>query len=244
MTPKRRQELIAQLRRIANPAPICKESANPYDPIANKWRSLIPNPCVAMILGKRGSGKSALGYYLLEILRKRRNAYVVGFPEEDRELLPKWCKIIPRLEEAPEKAVILVDEAYAFYQSRESYTSSAKSLLPILGMSRKKKQTLIFIAHESRQIDINVIGHVDVLVAKQPSLFQKKLDRPAIRDIIEEAKTLFAGLKGKNMKRYSYVISDPAVFEGVMENPIASFWNETMSDVFVEVKPQGGGEED
>lgn len=237
MTTQRRQEILSFLNTIVNPAPVNQGFTRPYDPLANKWRSLIPNPCVAMILGKRGSGKSALGYYLLEILHGRQKAYVVGFPEEDRNLLPDWCKIIPRLEEAPNKAVILVDEAYAFYQSRESYTSSAKSLLPILGMSRKKKQTLIFIAHESRQVDINVIGHVDVLVAKQPSLFQKKLDRPAIRDIIEEAKVLFASLKGKDMKRCSYVISDPAAFEGVMQNPIASFWNETMSDVFVEVKP-------
>lgn len=44
------------------------------------WRELIPHPSVVVILGKRGSGKSSLGYWLLELSRMTRPAYVFGVP--------------------------------------------------------------------------------------------------------------------------------------------------------------------
>lgn len=200
------------------------------------WKRIVPSPSVVLILGKRGSGKSSLGYYLLEILRSRGKVYVVGFPKEASSLLPRWCGVVRQLENAPPGSIVLVDEAYTFYQSRESYTQRAKGLLAILGSSRKKGQTLVFIAHESRQIDINVLSHVDVLVMKQPSLFQKGLDRPIIRDIVEKANNFFHTVRKGDRRRLGYVLSDPGGFEGVLSNPTASFWSEDLSRTFVEVE--------
>lgn len=235
------QRLVSQIRSLPQaPKTSVRKSAplsflSPSSPESKQWKKLVPSPSVVLILGKRGSGKSALGYYLLELLHTQKKSYVVGLPKDAYHLLPPHYGVVSRLESAPKKSVVLIDEAYTFYQSRESQTKQAKELLGILGASRKKKQTLIFVAHESRQIDINVIGHVDVLVMKRPSLFQGGLDRPVIREIINKAKVAFGQVKG-DKRRFGYVISDPAGFEGLMENETASFWNEQLSETFVEVE--------
>jgi hypothetical protein len=76
------------------------------------WRHKITHPSVVMVLCKRGSGKSALGYRLLELFRYVASPYVVGVPASARRLLPDWVGIAPTLADVPQKAIALVDEAY------------------------------------------------------------------------------------------------------------------------------------
>ena len=78
-----------------------------------------------LILGKRGSGKSALGYYLLVLLHTAYPTYLVGFSEKAQYLLPDWIGIIPDLEMFPPKSVALVDEAYLYYHARQSNTDAS-----------------------------------------------------------------------------------------------------------------------
>lgn len=75
------------------------------------WFTKILHPSVVIILGKRGSGKSALGYLLLELLRFVADIYVLGIPEQARSLLPEWIGIVPSLDDLPNKCIALVDEA-------------------------------------------------------------------------------------------------------------------------------------
>ncbi len=72
---------------------------------------MIEHPAVVLILGKRGSGKSALAYPLLELFRYRVTPYVVGVPLRARKLLPDWIGIAPSLEDVPPNSMALVDEA-------------------------------------------------------------------------------------------------------------------------------------
>ena len=76
-----------------------------------EWLGLLRHPAVAFILGKRDSGKSALGYRLLELLRNQAAPYVVGLPAAARKLLPDWVGCADRLEDVPPKAVVLLDAA-------------------------------------------------------------------------------------------------------------------------------------
>jgi len=109
------------------------------------WLMKIVHPSVVLILGKPGSGKSALGYRLLELLRYVADIYVVGFPEQARSLLPECIGIVPSLEDLPNKCIALVDEAYLAYHSRGSMTAKSKAMSQALNLSRQKEQTIIFI---------------------------------------------------------------------------------------------------
>lgn len=203
------------------------------DSFADGWRKIIRPTSIVLIIGKRGSGKSALGFYLLEVLRSRGHSCVVGFPRRSAHLLPPWCRNVARLEDAPEGSVTLLDETYTAYMARGSQSSQSKKLLNILGMSRKKKQLLLFVAHQSSQIDVDIARHIDVIVIKQPTLLQIGLDRPVLRDILSKARNSFEQIRG-DKRKYSYVISDIAGFEGMIENNLPSFWTEEISMAFVE----------
>ena len=51
---------------------------------APRWGDILQEPFVGLILGQRGSGKTALGHRLLEVFghpdNSDRDAYILGFP--------------------------------------------------------------------------------------------------------------------------------------------------------------------
>ena len=52
-----------------------------------RWREVVVPTAVTLMLGKRGSGKSALAYWLLELFRYRLSPYVVSAPAQAGKLL-------------------------------------------------------------------------------------------------------------------------------------------------------------
>ena len=78
-----------------------------------QWRNVIVHPSIVLILGKRGSGKSALGYRLLELFRWVATPYVVGIPSAASTGVPDFhCRSEVRK---------LGDVALIGYASRCSY---------------------------------------------------------------------------------------------------------------------------
>ena len=65
----------------ALPTPVAPKLAAALEPDL-RWREVIVPPAVILILGKRGSGKSALAYRLLELCRYRLTPYVVVAPAQ------------------------------------------------------------------------------------------------------------------------------------------------------------------
>lgn len=194
------------------------------------WLTRIVHPSVVLILGKRGSGKSALGYRLLELLRYMANIYVVGVPEQARSLLPEWIGIVSSLEDLPNKCIALVDEAYLAYNSRGSMTAKNKAMSQALNLSRQKEQTLIFISQEAGHIDKNIAGSANVFVFKELGMLQLECDRPQLNKIATQAKQALASIQG-NKQRWSFASTD-SDFQGLMENELPSFWKPRLSRAF------------
>ena len=211
------------------PAP--KPSKDPGILEAGNWLKRIKHPTVVLILGKRGSGKSALGYRLLEHLRWTAEVYVIGLPKEARALLPNWIGMAASLEDVPLKSIVLVDEAYLPYHARSSMAAGARTMSQLINLSRQREQTLIFVSQEARQVDRNIVSSASVIIFKDLGLLQLKFDRPELNDWAIQAREKFATVKG-DKRQWSFVCAPDAGFVDLVLNSLPSFWREKLSRIF------------
>ena len=194
------------------------------------WRRVITHPAVILILGKRGSGKSALGYRLLELFRYGPRPYVVGVPNSARRQLPDWIGIVATLDDVPPKSIALVDEAYLHYHARGSMAHESKVMSQELNLSRQREQSLIFVSQEARQVDKNIVSSASVVVFKDLGALQLEFDRPELTKIATLAKDALASVKAD--RRQSFVYSPDADFLGLLQNNLPSFWKPSLSRLF------------
>jgi hypothetical protein len=209
--------------------PACKPEAQIE--VDGRWREVIAHPSVVLILGKRGSGKSALGYRLLELCRYALTPYVLGLPKQGQKLLPDWIGTAQSLEDIPQKSIVLVDEAYLRYHARGSMAQESKAMTQFLNLSRQREQTLVFVSQEARQVDRNISSSASVVVFKDMGMLQIEFDRPELAKIATQAKQAIETIKG-DRRRWSYLYSPNADFMGLLENDLPSFWTAKLSHAF------------
>lgn len=197
----------------------------------NKWLEIIPDPSVVVILGCRGSGKSALGHRLLELSRYRSLPFVLGIPPQALKYLPEWLGVVNSPDEAPEGSTLLVDEAYIRYNARDSQKQMSRDMSRILNLSRQRNQTLIFISQQARTIDKNIASTYDVLIIKDPEPGQAKFERREIRDIVELATEKFNNIQ-KDKPKWSLVHSPTCNFSDMLTSELPSYWNERLSRMY------------
>ena len=195
------------------------------------WLERIIHPSIVLILGKRGSGKSALAYRLLELFRYGPKPYVVVVPESKQYLLPEWVGTAPTLEEVPFKAIAIIDEAYLFYHAGGSSAQESKEMSKIVNLSRQKDLTVIFVSQESRSIDKNIASAANVIIFKNPGILQSEFERPELNHVTNQAVKAFASING-NKQRWSYLYSPDTDFSGLIENELPSFWKPSLSRMF------------
>ena len=195
------------------------------------WRIKLTHPSIVLILGKRGSGKSALAYRLLDLFRFGLKPYVVGLPVAARTILPDWIGMVSCLEDLPNKAVAIIDEAYLHYHARGSQAKESKTMSQVINLSRQKEQTIIFVTQEARQVDRNIASSANIIVFKDLGILQLQFDRPELNKLIAKAKEAFNTIQG-DKHRWSYVYAPDADFQGLMENELPSFWKPNLSRIF------------
>ena len=214
-----------------------QESAPPAwsPPADSQWQHLAPHPSVGAIFGRRGGGKSALGYRLLELQRDRAACYVVG-PPSLRKLLPDWIGVVQDMTEVPSDAVVLIDEAYLLLHSRDSMSRTGRSIGPMINLSRQRRLSLIFISQEARQIDVNILSQLDWVAVKEPSELSMEFERGELRRYTEKAQAEFSAIRG-DRRPWTWVYSEPADFSGIVKNELASFWRPALSRAFADAGP-------
>ncbi len=179
---------------------------------------------IGLILGARGTGKSAAGMRLLENFhaKTKRMVYCMGF---DRKDLPKWITPVESLDQIKNNAFILVDEGGIEFSSRSSMSSANKLLSDLLLISRHKDLSVLFISQNSSNIEVNTLRQSDYLLLKPPSLLQLDFERKKIKKIYEDVKENFR--KHRKDRGLTYVYSDQYV--GFVSNGLPSFWSENVS---------------
>lgn len=183
---------------------------------------------IGIIIGARGSGKSALGLRLLENARaKGRAVAAMGFSEET---LPSWINCVSDLNSVKNGAFLLVDEGGILFSSREAFSDANKLLSALLLISRHKDLSVLFISQNSSNLDVNTLRQADYLLLRRPSLLQKDFERKIIQKIYEEQSGNF-----KELGDYvTLVYSD--WFKGFVQSELPSFWSEAASKSFKNYK--------
>jgi hypothetical protein len=201
-----------------------------------RWLNILNHPLVILIIGSRGSGKSALGYKILEYMRWQGKLYVLGLTEKSRKILPEWIGSTPSMEDIPGGSIVLVDEAYLTFHSRSSSSQRAREISNIINLSRQREQTLIFISQEARQIDKNIASSANVVIIKNPGVLQLEFERSQFRKILVEAQRMFNAIT-RDKNKWAYVFAPESNFAGMMENSLPTFWTSSLSKAYVEAKP-------
>jgi len=175
---------------------------------------------IGIILGARGSGKSAVGMKLLENFKaqSKKSVYAMGFKEKD---LPDWISVVDNIADIKNDSVVLIDEGGISFSSRKAMSNANKLLSELLMIARHKNLSVLFITQNSANLEINALRQADFLILKPSSLLQKDFERKIIKDIYKSVQKDFNKLKDK--KGLAYVHSDK--FRGFVANQLPSFWS-------------------
>ena len=194
-------------------------------------KALLKYGLILLIVGKRGSGKTALGMQFLAWFNHsaRRRCYGIGY---DAAKLPRWIHKAKGIEKIPNDSVVLIDEAAILFFSREAMTSMNKMLTKLMTISRHKNLSMLLITQSSALIELNVLRLADVLLLKEPSLLQARFERKALQDIFNSVDKMFKKLSER--VNHFYVYSDE--FEGLVRHSLPSFWNDSISRAFREFR--------
>jgi len=181
---------------------------------------------IGIIIGARGSGKSAIAMSFAENLKNnKKKFFAMGFSSKE---LPRWIKSVDDISALDNDSYVIIDEGGILFSSRDSMSTGNKLLSELLFIARHKNLTIFFISQNSSNLEINTLRQADFLVFKRSSLLQRDFERKIISKIYEENEAGFE--KYKDVKGLALVYSDS--FLGFIENELPSFWSDGLSKSF------------
>jgi len=199
---------------------------------------------ISVVVGRRGSGKTALGFRILDEAHEAgKLTYVVGAPQSTMALLPSWVMNIKEISMAPDNAVVLADEAVLTYSNREWTRDKSAKLNSAIDLARQKDLALIFITLNSAMIDVNIVRTIDTLILKEPSLLQEETERPFMRKFLKKADDMFDGIPETDDPRSWCAIFDTNE-ETMLKMELPSFWSDSLSKSWASYNEQAQTEPD
>jgi energy-coupling factor transporter ATP-binding protein EcfA2 len=222
----------------------------PHDSIAN-WKELVRPETVSIILGKKGSGKSGLAYYLGELVEQEYELIpvVVNLPRDKQSLLPSHYTF-KTLQEVKtcSNSVVIIDEGTTMIPA--GGMKLEELVKGFSALSRQRNQIILFIFHASADAGSRVLRGVDNIFLKEPSMrqIQHGAKDELWREILQQAKDQFKAIRDNAgnpsplvcmkcrqkqcpvcPKEYAFVDSEEPQFRGMLQNPLASFWSHELS---------------
>jgi hypothetical protein len=207
---------------------------------------VIPYPGLILILGDRRMGKTGLAHEVANQVHNRRGLPAVVHmprvvPENIRKRiqrhLPKWMTIVTNRNEWPKNSVVIYDEAAQTAHARRTQSGDAVELDDLIGISGQRNQTIIFIAHHSRKLDLNVVTEVNRIIWKKPTYAHQLFERDEVSDFSMRAYDFFASIKGEVARKKAALVLDFDNFGFYqIKNSLPPWWCEDLSRLFQDVQ--------
>lgn len=197
--------------------------------VAKQWLEVIEHPSCVMVTGARGEGKSALGFFLLELFHKETglDVYSLGLPEKKFELLPEFITGLVNIADIPENSISLIDESSIRFHAYKWQSKQTEIMDMLMLSSRHKNQTYIFATHTARKFAAILLLDMDTVIMKSPSILHSRMERAETKELTKIAKKHFDKIDASERCKYAYVFGK--TFEGMLENPIPTFWSDELS---------------
>ncbi len=184
------------------------------------------------ILGEPGSGKTALGLRVAELLKKNYGLgiCIYGVPPENRDSYPSDVHFLDSLEDlsqVPINSVVLYEELSVSAPARRSMSQQNVVLCQLKNLRRHRNVTLICICQRASEMDRNLANSIQLLLIKRPEPFQHLpgSDRPQFQYHLERAAKLYKNPQIKNAKHWVYV----STLEKLVQTKLPTFWNQQIS---------------
>jgi hypothetical protein len=197
-----------------------------------RFKDAFPFPGVALMMGKRGSGKSSTAMWAMEEWHNLSGGEIGGAvlkaPSAVKKLLPAWVATPNRIKGVPTDSVVIIDEAQQVANARRSASNDNLDLAQLVALSRQRNQLIILISHHSRKLDMNDVMDASRIIWKLPAAGQVMFERKEIKPFSQRAVDRFAQRKG-NPQKVAYVMDFEDLAFGFTPTKLASFWSETLS---------------
>lgn len=201
---------------------------------------LVVWPSTNIILGNVGSGKSGLGYYLLENLSKHHSLrpVVVNLPRDKQHLLPEGWEVTD-LEglKHTDKCVALIDEGTTAIPA--GVAKLEEMIKGFNSLSRQRHQIIIFIFHSSKDVGSRILrGIYGAIMIKEPSQRQIQYGSKDkwMKDMLTEARANFKSLEsiGEDKRAWTYVDTEKPEYRGMVKNSLPPFWCTELSEAWAD----------
>lgn len=177
---------------------------------------------VVLIVGRRGSGKTATALWLAEKLKGKRKVYYSGSPHPD---FPKWMRYVADWRRTtPPGSILMIDESAITFSSKRH--QEHKELPEHLAVLRHKDVTILFLTQNTSIADLNITRFADAIFWKPVSLVQMATERVAIK------KTIITQMFPKQVSQTLYQSAYKTI---LFEQPLPECWNESISKGFKRV---------
>jgi len=206
-------------------------------PKATKWDEIIQPNSSYLIVGDVGTGKSALAYYLLETFSQKYGLTpaVVGLPPDKRYLLPENFLALdsPNDCTAHEKIIVFIDEADLQLPIED--TKARQYVVNFLSLPRHRHQIFLLCFHFPRLVMGRYLPFFGAFLLKRPPYlieFASKSKGDALHLMMEKAEERFTEFPTEDVVKHTYVVAPRIRWQGMLENPLCSFWTEELSEIW------------
>jgi len=209
---------------------------------SNQWDRVIQPNSSYLIVGDVGTGKSALAYWLLETFSQKYNLLpaVVGLPREKQELLPSdfIVKDSPAECTELENSIVFIDEADLQLPIED--TKAREYVVNFLSLPRHRKQIFLLAFHFPRLVLGRYLPFFSAFLLKRPPYlieFAGKRQNDTLTQMMRRADERFSELPGEeDVVKHTYVVAPRIRWQGMLQNPLCSFWEQGLSEVWAGTK--------